>query len=145
MRWSFQTPTSPFQAVGTRVFLSWQPYRVLVRTWGSPLVQLCWFPVTSCLIHRRGLMNSLGFNLNVSLIPAKPVVLKHIQKAKHVLAKPRWLQKNLIFSTVFCFGSSVFNQVGPTIASEFLANPPFLAWRKFIFILFSLPNNDSQI
>lgn len=72
-------------------------------------------------------MSSLGFSLNMSLIPVKSVVLKRIQKAKHVLSKQRWLQeKNLIFSTAFCFGSSAFNQVGPAIASEFSAYNPSL-------------------
>lgn len=58
-------------------------------------------------------------NLNMSLIPVKSVVLKHIQKAKHGFAKQKWLQeKNSIVSTTFCFGSLTSNQVGPTIASR---------------------------
>lgn len=55
-------------------------------------------------------------NLNISLIPVRSVVLKHIQKAKHGFAKQKWLQKNSMVSTAFCFGSSTSNQVGPTIA-----------------------------
>lgn len=146
VRWSFQTPAESFRAGRTRVFLSWQAQHILVHTWGTPSVQLCWLSALSCLIHRRGLMNSLGFYLNMSLIPVKSVVLIHIQKAKHVLEKQRRLQeKNLIFSTAFCFGSSTFNQVGPTRASEFLANSPFFSWRKLAFILCSLPNQSSQI
>lgn len=105
-----------------------------MHTWGTPPVQLCWLPTINCLIHRRGLMNSLGFSLNMSLIPVKSVVLKHIQKTKHVLAKKRWLQeKNLIFSTAFCFGSSTFNQVGPTIASEFSAYHSSLGESSHLF------------
>lgn len=69
-------------------------------------------------------MKCLGFNLNLSLIPVKSVVLKRIQKAEHGLAKQRWLQeKNLIFSAAFCFGFSTFNQVGPTIASGLSGQP----------------------
>lgn len=146
VRWSFQTPAEPVQAGGTCGFYGWQAQHVLVHTWGTQPVQLCWLPAISCLIHRRGLMNSLGFYLNMGLIPVKSVVLIHTLKAKCVLEKQRWLQeKNLIFSAAFCFGSSTFNQVGPTIASAFLANPPFLSWRKLTFILLSLPNQSSQI
>lgn len=76
-------------------------------------------------------------NLNVSLIPVKSVVLKHIQKAKPRFANQKWLQKNCIISSTFCFGSSASSQVGPTIASRPSGQPsvPALGESSHLFYL----------